>query len=222
LKQRIKAQHNCIILGGGGHARVLIDSLQMVGEVNILGILDPDEKLWGKSMQDIPILGNDERLPECIKQGADSFIVGLGSIGNFQERQRLYSYALSLELEPLPVIHPTATCSRWAKVGLGLQMLPRSIINAGAIIGDNVILNSGAIVEHDCVLGDHVHVATGAQLASGVRLGEGVHIGAGATVRQLISVGEGALVGCGAAVVKDVPPYTTVVGVPAMVMTKEK
>jgi len=186
--------------------------------VSIMGILDPDEKLWGKVMQDVPVLGNDERLPQCIADGADCFIVGLGSIGNFQERSRLYSYASSLGLIPLSVMHPTAVLSRWAKAGPGLQMLPRSIVNAGAVLGRNIILNSGAIVEHDCVLGDHVHVATGAQLASGVQLGEGAHVGAGATVRQLITIGEGALVGVGAAVVDDVPPYTTVVGVPARVI----
>ena len=94
-------------------------------------------------------------------------------------------------------------------------MFPNSVINAGAVLGNNVILNTGAIVEHDCILGDHVHVATGACLASTVRVGRGAHIGAGATVRECISVGEGALVGAGAVVVIDVSEWTVVVGVPA-------
>jgi acetyltransferase-like isoleucine patch superfamily enzyme len=78
-----------------------------------------------------------------------------------------------------------------------------------------VIVNSGAIVEHDCELDDFVHIATGARLAGRTRVGTGAHVGAGATVREGITIGEGALVGAGAVVVADVPPWTVVVGVPA-------
>ena len=53
-----------------------------------------------------------------------------------------------------------------------------------------------------------------------MRVGAAAHIGAGATVRQLISIGEGAVVGAGAVVVKDVPPWTVVVGVPARILKR--
>jgi acyl-[acyl carrier protein]--UDP-N-acetylglucosamine O-acyltransferase len=73
--------------------------------------------------------------------------------------------------------------------------LPGSIVNAGARLGRNVIINSGAVVEHDCVIGDHVHVASGAVLASAVNVGAGAHIGAGAVVRQCIEIGASVMVG---------------------------
>jgi len=78
-----------------------------------------------------------------------------------------------------------------------------------------VIVNTGAIVEHDCELGDHVHMATASRLCSTVKVGDLAHIGAGATILQCLSLGEGSVVGIGSAVIKDVTPWTTVVGSPA-------
>lgn len=207
----------CVILGGGGHACVLIDSLRAGGYVSPLAILDTDSSRSGKEVLGVPIIGNDDLLRELVEQGADCFVVGLGSTGDNRPRQRLFDLALSYELQPLTVKHPSAICSRWANIGQGAQMLPGCIVNAGATLGANVIINSGAIVEHDCVLGDHVHLATGARLASTVKVGNGAHIGAGATVKQRVAIGDWAIVGAGAVVVKDVAPNTTVVGVPAKV-----
>jgi acetyltransferase EpsM len=120
--------------------------------------------------------------------------------------------------------HPLGTVTDWdmrrallagAEVGPECQLLPGSIVNAGANLEKNVIVNSGDIMEPDCVIGDHAHIATGAKLASTVQVGIGAHIAAGATVRQSIRIGEGVIVGAGAIVVKDVGPGVVVAGVPA-------
>lgn len=207
----------CVILGGGGHARVLIDCLRESGIAQPFSILDSDSSKKGKELLGVPILGGDDLLPQLVGRGVTHFVVGLGSVGDHRPRQRLFELGLAHYLEPLTVIHPSAVCSKEAKIGRGSQLLPRSIVNAGSKIGENVIINSGAIVEHDCLIGDHAHIATGAKLASAVRVGTGAHIGIGATVRQKISIGEGAIVGAGAVVVKDVEAHTTVVGVPARI-----
>ena len=178
-------------------------------------VLDSNPALWGKDLFGVPILGGDDLLPELVGQGTSHFVVGLGSTGDNRPRQRLFELGLAHNLAPLTVVHPAAICSRWATVGPGAQVLPTSVVNVGARLGSNVIVNSGAIVEHDCLLDDHVHVATGATLASTVRVGTGAHIGAGASVRQCVNVGEWAIIGAGAVVIKDVPPHTIVVGVPA-------
>lgn len=205
----------CVILGGGGHARVLIDCLVAEGKADPVAVLDKNSSLWGEAPMGVPILGDDNLLPELIERGVDSFVVGLGSIGDYHARQRLFDMGVAHHLKPLIVKHPTATCSQWAEIGAGTQLLPGSIVNAGAQLGANIIVNSGAIIEHDCTLADHVHVATGARLASTVRVERGAHIGAGAVVRQCLTIGEGALIGAGAVVISDVPPQTVVVGVPA-------
>jgi sugar O-acyltransferase (sialic acid O-acetyltransferase NeuD family) len=205
----------CVIVGGGGHARVLIDCLRLSGAARIYGVLDPDRSRWGQNMLDVPIVGGDDLLAGLKAHGVDWFAIGLGGTGDNRPRRTLFELALSHGLRPLIVQHPTAIVSSHATIGEGCQLLPGCIVNAGAMLGVNVIVNSGAIVEHDCMIGNHVHIATGAQLASTVRVGDGAHIGAGATIRQSITIGEGSIVGAGAVVVKDVSPYVVVAGVPA-------
>jgi UDP-perosamine 4-acetyltransferase len=211
----------CLILGGGGHARVLIDSLLSSGEVaEHYGVLDRDRSLWGNKVLGVRVLGGDALLHQLASQGATHFVVGLGGLGDNQPRRRLFELALSHGMTPLTVCHSSAIRSRWATVGDGSAIFPGAVVNAGATIGVNVIVNTGAVVEHDCVVGDHVHIATGSRLCSTVHIGTGAHIGAGATVRQLVTIGEGAIVGAGAVVVKDVEPWAVVVGVPARVMER--
>ena len=205
----------CVVLGGGGHASVLIDCLILSSGVSPHAVLDNDPSKWGKSLCGVPVRGGDALLAAIIEEGVTHFVVGLGSTGDCRARRRLYELGCSLRLTPVAVMHPSAVCSRWAQVGPGLQLLPAAVINAGAVIGANVITNTGAIVEHDCAIGDHVHIATGARLAGGVRVDAGAHVGAGAIVRESVVIGEGAIVGAGAVVVKDVPARTLVVGVPA-------
>lgn len=205
----------CILLGGGGHARVLIDCLQLGGAVMLVGVLEADQARWGQSMLNVPILGGDERLAELAVHDVNCFAVGVGGTGNNRPRRKLFEFALSCGLRSLTIQHPTAVLSPHATVGEGAQLLPGCIVNAGARVGHNVIINSGAIIEHDCIISDHAHVATGAKLASTVKVGVGAHVGAGATILQGITIGAGAIVGAGAVVVKDVPADVIVVGVPA-------
>jgi sugar O-acyltransferase (sialic acid O-acetyltransferase NeuD family) len=212
----------CVILGGGGHARMLIDCLLLAGTAQPYAILDPDESRWGETLYGVPILGEDALLANLALEGIAHFVVGLGGVSDNRPRKRLFALGLSEGLKPLTVVHPTAIVSPWAEISPGCQLLPGSVVNAGAKLGMNVIVNSGAIVEHDCTLGDHVHMATGARLASAIHVGEGAHIGAGATIRQCIRIGAWAVVGAGAVVIRDVSPKTVVVGVPARPMEEKR
>jgi sugar O-acyltransferase (sialic acid O-acetyltransferase NeuD family) len=211
----------CVILGGGGHAKVLIETFEAGGLGIPHAVLDSDRKRWGKKLLGVPILGDDGLLPELIKQGANCFMVGLGSTRDNGPRKRLFGLGLAHSLKALTLMHPTAICSPWASLGRGSQILPGCIINAGATLGANVIVNSGAIVEHDCQLHDHVHLAIGARLSGGVQVGSGAFIGAGATVKEGISVGKNAIVGAGSLVLKDVAPQAIVAGVPARLLKQQ-
>ena len=205
----------CIILGGGGHASVLIEGICQSQVAIIHAILDADAERWGKDLMGVPVLGGDDILGEIAKAGVEYFVVGLGSTHDNMPRKRLYELACSYHLRPLTVIHPASICSSQASIAAGSQLFPGSVVNAGARIGENVIVNSGAIVEHDCVLGNHVHVATGACLSGNVHVRECAHVGAGAIVKQGVTIGEGAVIGAGAVVVNDVLPDALVIGVPA-------
>lgn len=205
----------CVIIGGGGHAKVLIECLALRGGVRIEGILEKNKSQWGKNILDISVLGGDELIDEMPLRGVRYFVLGIGGIGDNGRRQRLFHFGIHKGLEPMTIIHPTAIVSSWATVGSGCQILSGAIINPGAVLGRNVIINSGAIVEHDCIIGEHAHIATGAKLGGGVHVGVCAHVGLGASVRQCINVGDYAIVGAGAVVTRDVPDGETVTGCPA-------
>jgi UDP-perosamine 4-acetyltransferase len=208
----------CVILGGGGHARVVLDALRAARAAASYVVLEVDSGRIGGELDGVPIIGGDDRLGEYADRDDAAFVVGVGSAGNSRTRQRLFELGCAHGLPPLACVHPTAVCSAGATFGSGVQLLAGSIVGPGAVVGVNCLVNSGAIVEHDCRVGDHVHVAIGACLAGGVAVGAGAHIGAGAVVIEQTHIGAGAIVGAGAVVLSDVPPNVVAAGVPARVL----
>ena len=169
----------------------------LAGTGRPVAVLDRNSTCWGQEILEIPICGDDNFLPQLIKEGVAAFVVGLGGNSNNLARRRLFEIGMEMRLSPLLVIHPKSICSKYAKVGLGTVLLAGSIVNVRAKLGMNVIVNTGSIIEHDCIIGDHVHVATGARISGSVTINDEAHIGAGAVV------------------VKDVEPGVVVTGVPA-------
>lgn len=202
-------------IGAGGHAKVLIDILRLRGEVEVIGLTDPDPVRWNTSIAGVPVLGDDRLLPVLFAQGVSGAFVGVGGVGDNRLRQRLYEQARTIGFQMISLFHPHAIIAASAVLGSGLMIMANAVVNPEASLGDNVIINTGAIVEHECQVGAHVHVAPGAVLSGGVRVGDGVHLGAGAVVRQHLTIGPWAIVGAGAVVTKDVSFDTTVVGIPA-------
>jgi sugar O-acyltransferase (sialic acid O-acetyltransferase NeuD family) len=205
----------CVLIGAGGHARVLLDALHPGEELVDYIIVDADAGRMGETIYGAPIVGTDGALERLAADGVTRFVVSVGGNGNNRVRLRLFDLAQSVGLEPMSVIHPTAILSRHARFADGVQILAGSIVNAGAVLGLNAIINTGAIVEHDCDIGAHAHIATGARLSGNVIVGTGAHVGAGATIGPGIRVGDWSVVGAGSVVVRDVPEGLVVVGIPA-------
>lgn len=206
----------CVVFGSGGHARVVIETLLAENHAIPFAILDPDKRLWGTTVLDVPVLGGDDLVDALMqKESVTHFAIGVGSVGNPAARIRLFNFAISRHLQPVTVTHPSAAISPTAIIGSGSQILSGAIVSTGSRIGKNVIVNSGAIVDHDCFIADHAHIATGARLCGGVVVEEASHIGAGATVLQCVKIGRSCVVGAGAVVTRDVTKGATVVGVPA-------
>jgi len=200
-------------VGAGGHAKVVLDIVRLMGTYQIIGLLDPH--CIGSEISNVPVLGGDELLPYLCKEGVEFAFIGVGAVGNNMQRVRLFEKVQAAGFTFVNAIHPASVLASSIQLGQGIAIMAGSIINSDTQIGDNVIINTGAIVEHDCNIAAHAHISPGAVLCGGVRVGVGAHVGAGATVRQGITIGDNALVGAGAVVVKDVPARTTVVGVPA-------
>ena len=203
----------CVVLGGGGHAQVVIDCLLSSEDATPVAVLDPH--CSAADVLGVPVEGGDEQLSELVASGVDGFVVGVGHVGDPGLRRRLFELGRAHGLFPVTLIHPSASVSPFAVLDDGAQVMAGAVVHPGAVIGENALINTRAVVEHDCEVGDHAHVASGAVLAGNVRVGEGGLVGAGATVIQGVRIGEGAVVGAGAVVRQNVAPGTTVVGVPA-------
>ena len=202
-------------LGAGGHAKVVIDMLQVAGNCELVGLLDSNPSFWHTSVLGVPVLGSDDLLSELYAQGITHAFIGVGSIGDTRLRKHLYEKVRQQGFQVVNAIHPQSMIARSVQLGDGVTIMAGCILNADACLGENVVVNTGSIIEHDCQIGDHAFIGPGVRLGGTVDIGSGAHVGLGAVVRQNIHVGKEAVIGAGAVVVKDVPDKTLVVGVPA-------
>lgn len=190
-----------IIQGGGEHAKVVLDGLLSQG-IEVIGLFDPK---YSGALFGIPQRGTYD--PE-FEPGA----LALVAIGDNALRKAVVA---KTKHGFTNAIHTSCIVSHFTTVGKGNMILHGAIIQAHTRIGDHVIINSAASIDHDCVLHDYVHVAPRAVLCGRVQVGEGALIGAGAVILPGIKIGAWAIVGAGAVVTKDVPDSATVVGNPA-------
>jgi len=205
-----------LIIGAGGHARVLIEALAKSGTV-MLGCVAKKAPALGSLS--IPFLGDDEAL--CRHSPSSIVLVnGIGSIAWSDLRRDIFLRFKEKGYRFGTVTHPSAILPSECVLGEGVQVMAGAILQPGCRIGENVIINTGAVIDHDCRIGPHVHIAPGALLSGDVTVGEGAHVGTGARVIQGVKIGAGALVGAGAAVVRDLPPDAKVAGVPARLLGK--
>lgn len=206
-----------LILGAGGHAKVLIDAL-LAGSAAIAGLVDSDPGLSGTSVLGIPILGGDDVVTDF--PPAEILLVdGLGSVGLPLRRHRLFNRFKDLGYSFATVVHPSAVVACDVALGEGTQVMAGAVIQPGTRIGVNVIINTRASVDHDCVIGDHAHLAPGVTLSGGVQVGAGCHLGTAATVIQGVVIGAQSLVAAGAVVTCDLDAGAKVRGVPAREFT---
>ncbi|HLX79280.1 MAG TPA: acetyltransferase [Burkholderiales bacterium] len=202
-----------ILIGAGGHARVLLDVLGRCG-VAVAGLTDVDAGKHGKLLAGVRVLGSDEVLGR--HPPAKTILVNaMGSAESMSLRQKVYERLKKEGYRFLTLVHPSAVIAPDAVLGEGVQVMAGAIVQPGVKIDANSILNTGAQVDHDCLIGAHVHLAPGATLSGSVTVGDGTHIGTAAAVVQCLRVGRGCLVGAGAVVTEDVADGERVAGVPA-------
>jgi UDP-perosamine 4-acetyltransferase len=200
-----------IIVGGGGHARVVASTLRELG-TSILGFTDPDSNA---SLEDVEHLGSDAALADYTPSEV-ALTVGVGSVESTIRRAHLFDEVKNTNFDFPPVVHPDAFLASETSIRIGSQVMAGAVVQAGTALAENVIVNTNATIDHDCEVGAHTHVAPGATVSGEVSLGAQVHVGTGASLIQGVHVGARSVVGAGAVVIEDVPPDSVVVGVPAI------
>lgn len=202
-----------IILGGGGHARVVADTLRAC-KADVLGFVDKDP--LKTTLDGLRRLGAEEYILESCN--ADEVVIanGIGSVGWPGDRYEWFIRLSQSGYNFTSVIHPTATLSPLVHLGRGVQVMARAVVQPGVHLEVNTIVNTGAIVDHDCQIGAHVHIGPGAVLSGNVTVGDCAHIGTGASVIEGINIGAESIVGAGSVVIRDVKDKVIVAGVPAV------
>ncbi len=199
-----------VIVGAGGHAKVVVEVARAAGRFDVVGLIDP--RPAAPRVLGVPVLGGDEILPRLRAEGVAWAFVALG--GN-AARQRIGGELRAAGFRLATLVHPSAVVMPSARVGEGVVVMARVAVSADARVEDLAILNTGAVVEHDNLIGAAAHIAPLAALAGNVRVGARALVGVGSAVRPGVSIGADAVVGAGSAVVSDVPAGAAVGGVPA-------
>lgn len=197
-----------IIIGGGGHAAVLLDILKQLKQP-VAAIVSPEIDRSCQVFCDIAHLHRDE---EILSYDCDEveLVNGIGSLPGNALRLDIYKRFKELGYFFKSVVSPHAIVSPYVQLGEGVQVMANSVVQVGSVIGDNTVINTSATIEHDCLIGSHNHIAPGAVLCGNVKTGDKVHIGVGASIIQSLRIGEGTVVGSGACLTKSIGKNNTV------------
>ncbi|MEM9373415.1 MAG: acetyltransferase [Planctomycetota bacterium] len=198
------ADHPVILIGGGGHAGVVLDVCIASG-VRVAGVLDDNADC--PLADALPYLGPlDAAIPEEAR--------ALVALGNLDARQRVID-RLDPDRAAEAIVHPSATVSPSATLGRGAVLMPGAVVNRDARVGDHAIVNTRAVVEHDCVVGANTHIAPGAVLGGGASVDRRTLVGLQSGVLPGMRIGARCVIGAGAIVTGDIEDGTTAAGVPA-------
>lgn len=204
-----------VIIGAGGHGRVVLDIIRAAGMDRPVGFLDTNSSLHGHRVDGLAVLGGLDKLEAMKRDGVGGAVVAIGHNGVRRE------YAETLDQTGFTLvnaIHPSANVASTSTLGKNVVVAAGAVVCAHCQIGNSAILNTACIVDHESLVGHAAHVCPGARLAGRVIVESGAFVGIGATVIQMVQIGADAVVGAGAVVIRDVPATSTVVGVPARVI----
>jgi sugar O-acyltransferase (sialic acid O-acetyltransferase NeuD family) len=192
-----------IIIGGGGHAGVILDILKSKNR-EILGFSSIQKVSDHSIFNNIPQLMDDEAVFDFDPNDV-VLVNGIGPSleGNLRHKILMKFSDHGFQFEK--VIAASAYVSSFSSIGPGVQIFPNSSVQTEAIILEHAVINTGVIIEHNCLVGARSHIAPGAILCGQVNVGSDVYIGAGAKIIQNISIGSGSIIAMGASVVRDVP-----------------
>ena len=207
-------QPSVLIVGTGGHAKVVIELFRAEGRYQIAGLIDKDSSL--RSLLDIPIIGTDSDFARLHARGIDKAFV---AIGDNKTRLEIGRKLEQLGFDIVNAISPAAVVSPTTVLGHGIAIMAGVIINVDTRIDDYAVVNTRASIDHDGSIGAGAHIGPGVTLAGNVTVGALAFLGVGTHVIPTMSIGESAIIGAASCVVRNIPPRALARGVPARVVS---
>ena len=202
---------DAVIIGGGGHARVLAEVLARLG-YGVLGFTAPTSTDLDRRL---PYLGTDDQFISRLDPNRVVAILGIGKTRCHDERLKLMDRLERAGLQFPAIVASSSTVHSDVVLREGSVVMDGAVVATGSQLGRGCIVNTNATIDHDCRIGDGVHVAPGATISGDVEVGDGCMIGAGATIIHSVRIGNDCLIGAGATVVGDIDQAGVYVGTPA-------
>ncbi len=204
-----------VVYGAGGHAKVVLATIEAEGKYQVVGVLDYNPARHGQQVYGYPVLGGWEQLETLQSQNVYAAFV---AIGDNEHRAQVARRLIEHGFELVTAIHPSVVRLRGSCIGPGTLVAPYAFVGGDCTIGDGVIINTGAVVGHDSRVGSWVHIGAGVILAGQARVGDYSFLGISASVLPGVTVGRRVIVGAHAVVTEDLPDDVTAVGVRARII----
>lgn len=205
-----------LLIGAGGFARETVEAVRALNALeprwDLLGYLDDDPALTGKSLAGVEVLGPIDLIAD---HPDAAVVVCVGRPDAYTAKRRICE---RIELDDdryATLIHPSVALSTSSTIGAGSVILAQVVLTADVRVGRHVAVMPQTVLTHDVRIGDWATLASGVRLGGGVQVGAGAYLGSGCCIREGVSIGDLSLIGMGSVVTRDVPPERRWFGVPA-------
>jgi sugar O-acyltransferase (sialic acid O-acetyltransferase NeuD family) len=188
-----------LIIGGGGHAKVVTSIVKKLEEFELIGYTDEEDR---GELLGIPYLGNDNTFLSKNISDIKYSVIGIGQIKSSALRRKITQLYLGYGFTFPVIISPNAIINEDVEINEGTVIFDGVIVNSSTRIGRFAILNTHSTIEHDCRIGDFVHIAPRAVLSGGVVIGSDSLIGVGATIIQGVEIEPNVILGAGSTATK--------------------
>lgn len=211
-------KNDVIVVGSGGHAKVIIDIIEKQGIYNIIGLIDGFKSV-GTEVFGYKVLGDEVALSSSIYQDIK---YGIIAIGDNWVRSQVVKKVVTVrpDFKFIKAIHPSANIAKGVVVGDGTVIMAGVNVNSDTRIGTHSIINTNSSLDHDNIIGDFVTIAPGAITGGNVTVGDFSSVSLGAKVIHKITIEEHSLIGAGSVVVKNIESQSVWYGVPAKLVRK--
>lgn len=206
-----------ILVGTGGHAKVIVDIIKRENKYQIIGCVTADTNI--SDFEGLRVFGSDMMLQHIFAKGVVKAFVALGDNNT---RKMVCEQLVTIGFEIISIVHPSAQIGQNCIIGIGTCIMAGAVINPSSSIGNGCIINTNSSIDHDCYIGDYVHIGPGCSIAGNVQIEKETFLGVGTSVIPKIEIGSKCIIGAGSVVIRNIPDNSVAYGIPASIKKNGK